>query len=139
MRKATAVLSALLLTGALTACGDDDESASSGGRDLERYCEIVVELENSDDPAVEGAETPEDFAAAFGQFVEDHEDEIDGLVESAPDEIADDVEFQIDALRGGIEDGDLDTRLSTEEFTAAEQRVTAFEAENCEGADAGEE
>ena len=61
-------------------CGDDDDEEAN----VERYCEIVQELDEAGSEAfaeLEGDEsaTEEDFAEVERQFIEDHQDDFDEL------------------------------------------------------------
>lgn len=113
----------------VAACGDDEEDAG----DVERYCEVSRELDEAGTDHFEALEadetaTEDDFAEAERQFVEDNEEEIDELIESAPEEIRGDVETFVEAMRSGelsAEGG------PPEDAVAAEEDIVAFEEANC--------
>ena len=112
------------------ACGDDDDEASN----VERYCELVQELDNSGSEAFadieeDGSATEEDFAEAERQFVEAHQDDFDELREVAPDEIADDIDVLLAAQEERAAGGEQEE--VSDEVVAAEERVGAFEDANC--------
>jgi hypothetical protein len=111
------------------ACGDDDEASS-----VERYCELVQELDEAGSEAFADLEQDEsategDFAEAERQFVEDHQDDFDELREVAPDEIADDIDVLLAAQEERAAGGDQEE--VSDEVVAAEERVGAFEEANC--------
>ena len=112
------------------ACGDDDDEASS----VERYCELVQELDEAGSEAFADLEedesaTEEDFAEAERQFVEDHQDDFDELREVVPDEIADDIDVLLAAQEERAAGGEQEE--VSDEVVAAEERVGAFEEANC--------
>jgi hypothetical protein len=126
-------LSALLLAVGLAACGNDAGGGTASGPDPDRYCELVAELETAGGEAFDAIEadedaTEEDFAAAGKQFAEDQSERFDELVAVAPEEIADDVELLIQSIRA---QSGLDDEVDQEEAAAAEERITAWEEENC--------
>ena len=117
-------------------CGDDDDGEGVGdGGDLERYCELVDELDAAGTEMFAPLEadenaTEEDFEEAERQFVEDHEDDFDELREVVPDEIADDIEVLLDAQDERASGGDQEE--TSDEAATAEERVEAFETANCD-------
>jgi major membrane immunogen (membrane-anchored lipoprotein) len=122
----------LVLTALLTACGDDDDGEASG--DIEAYCALVAELDEAGSEAFAPLEeddsaTEEDFAAAELQFIEDHADDFDDLRDIAPDEIAEDIETLLDAQEDRASGGEQEE--ASDEASEAEERVVAFEEENC--------
>ena len=129
------LVAALLLVG----CGDDDESESTttttaaAAPDVERYCELVTELEAAGDEIFgaleqDGSATPEDFQQAELELLEENEALFDELQEVAPDEIQADVETLVAGLRvrAGLEEG-----TSPGDVGAAEKRVREYEKQNC--------
>jgi uncharacterized Zn finger protein (UPF0148 family) len=102
-RSILAALGVVSLVAFGAACGDDD----GGGDDLAAYCAKVAEFEAMD-------EQPSD-------------EELDEIIDLAPEEVRDDVSTLVEALKADEEpEGEeLDTVLE------AEERITAFEEENC--------
>lgn len=98
---------ALALTGACA--GDDasvdaDLSAESGDDEsIQEYCEFSAELDSRGE--------------------EPSEEDLDRIVELAPEEIKDDVETLAEAIKNDEHD--------SEEATAADQRLQAWEEDNC--------
>ena len=122
----------VLLAVGLTACGGDEGGGSASGPDPDRYCELVAELEESGSAAFEAVEadedaTEEDYMAASKQFTEDSAEEFEELIEVAPDEISADVETLVGSIRAQAV-GEAQAR---EEAAAAEERITAWEEDNC--------
>jgi hypothetical protein len=126
-------LCVLLLALGLTACGGDDGGGSASGPDPERYCDLVAELETAGGEAFDDIEadedaTEEDFAAAGKQFAEDQSENFDELIAVAPEEIKEDVELLIQSIRA---QSGLADEVDQEEASAAEERITAWEEDNC--------
>lgn len=94
----------LLGTGLVAGCGsdDDDEGATS-----EEFCDLARELN-------EGEGIPE-------------EERMDAYVDAAPDEIADEAEVAIDAIKERGEDA-----FGDEEVLAAVEEIERFEADECD-------
>lgn len=140
MRRAQACATALVLALAASSflaigCGDDENGAGEdvAGPDLERYCELSAELDRAGEEAFRDLEndpqaTAEDFKAAERDLVEDNEEQLDEIVQAAPEEISQDAETLQASLRAraGL-GGDVDEA----EAAAAEKRVQAFDKENC--------
>lgn len=116
---------------ALVACGDDDGGGGGGGGDL-AFCDGVADIEERFAELEEfdpfGDEDP---AAMFSEL----SDEIDNL--DRPDEIADDIDLLVDALRSSadvMEDFDFsdpetfDEEAFTEEFAEIEDEFAGVEA-----------
>lgn len=136
MRLLVLVLIAALALTAAAACGDDDDDDDAGGAegDVARYCEITNELEERGDEIfgdLGSDASEEEFAAAERELVESSEDDFEELVDAAPEDLRDDVEVLVDGIRqrGGL---DVETEVSEEEASAAEERVLAFEEAECE-------
>ena len=93
----------------LGGCGDDDDDGGGGGgggSDVQAYC---------------------DLAAAAGQGEAGaSEDQLDQLLEAAPDEIQDDVQTVVEAIQSGDAEA-----VSAPEVTEASENITQFEQENC--------
>jgi len=106
VRKATVALAALALagSGALVACGDDDDD----GGDLAAYCELSAELDEQ-----------ETFPS---------DEQLDEIADLAPAEIADEADLAAERLQ---EDGEeaFDDPEVEEAFISIEE----FEGENCDG------
>lgn len=104
------------------------------GRDVERYCGLVDELDQVGSEAFEALEddesaTDEDFAEAERQFLEDHAADFDELREVAPPEIADDIDILLTAQEERAAGGEQEE--TTDDVAAAEERVGDFEEQNC--------
>lgn len=113
---------ALVATAALAmlaaACGDDEESADSGG-DVAAYCAAVAEIEGEDSaPTVE---------------------QIEAVRDAAPEEIREDIDFVADRFVEAIESGEPDSVFSDEEVgRRLEEVIEPWEQENCPQTDEGE-
>jgi hypothetical protein len=130
-----AVATAVLAVAAV-GCGDDDDESSGGN--VERYCELVEELDQAGTEAFAALEadesaTDEDYAAMESQFLEEHADDFDELREVAPDEIADDVDVILTAQEERAAGGEQEE--PSEAASAAEERIGEFEDANCDSAD----
>ena len=95
------VLVVLVVVVALTACGGDDAQA---------FCDAQIDLEELD---------PQDAAGS---------EALDRAVETAPDEIADDVQEVSDAL----DNLDNPDQIDAEAVQAASERISDWIDENCE-------
>jgi hypothetical protein len=126
---------------ALTACGDDEapttrssaESASTSaeGGDVDRYCELVAELNALGEQIFAGLPeeaAPEEVMLREQELVEQGAAQLDELERVAPDEIADDVPVVLDDLRARAATGE---QPDAEAASAAEERVRAFDEEHC--------
>jgi hypothetical protein len=109
-------VAALVAFGA--ACGDDDSGstaesadagteADDGGAEVAAYCTMIGEFE-----------TAEEFPS---------DEQLDELASIAPEEIRDDVAALVEGLKADEEPSDEETTSLQE----AEERVTAWEDENC--------
>jgi hypothetical protein len=127
----------------LGACGDDDsdEPATTGatvaaGPDLERYCELVTELDRRsnaifDELGAGGVPTEEELAAAQLRVLEENAELIEELGVVVPDEIREDLELSVESAQERAEAGD-----ATEpppEVVEAGTRLQEFRRENCPG------
>jgi len=119
------------------ACGDDDDEPAgdtSASADVDRYCELTMQLDEAGSEAFRELEqdedaTQEDFEQAEADFVREHEDELAELVDVAPTEIREEVELLLRALRarGGLEEDAPAER----DVGMAERTITRFERKNC--------
>lgn len=118
---------------ALGACGNDDgDDAQVSSGDVERYCELTKQLDEAGSEAFDQLEddeqaTDEDFARAMEEFNEAHADEFQELRRVAPEEIRSDVKRMLD----GIQAGAHAEEQPDEDLAEAEERVQAFEEDNC--------
>jgi hypothetical protein len=131
----------LLCTFAVAACGGDDDDDGGGGdttasADVDRYCELSKQLDEAGSEAFRELEqdpdaTEQDFEQAEADFVRQNEAELDELAQVAPDEIQEDVDVLLAALRGraGLEETPPDEDAAEE----AERALTRFERNNCPG------
>lgn len=131
--RAIGYLCVLLLALGLSACGGDDGGDAAAGPDPERYCELVAELQEAGGKAFDEVQadkdaTEQDFASASKEFTEDSEEAFEEMVEVAPKEIKEDVEILIASIRG---QSGLGEEVPKDEATAAEERIRAWEEENC--------
>ena len=116
-------------------CGDDEEKgAPSAGSNSAEYCEVVARADRAGDKAFSALEsdpnaTQAQYQAAERNFVEENSELFDELIAVAPAEIADDVKTLVAAQRGLAGVG---PSVPQAKVHAAEQRVKAFEAKNCE-------
>lgn len=124
---------------ALTACGDDPATQSSAesapssaaGGDVDRYCELTAELDARGEQVF--ADLPEDapqeeVLRREQQLLEQISPQFDELLEAAPDAIEDDVPILLDGIRARATTGEDPNQ---EASSAAEDRILAFEEENC--------
>ncbi|MPQ99870.1 hypothetical protein GB931_18505 [Modestobacter sp. I12A-02628] len=144
----TAALTALAL-GFLTlaGCGSSESDApraaassapqvapsSSTARDAEPYCTHVAELNGIGEQVFADAPeepTAEDMAARWQRLLDEGATSVDGLLSSAPDPIAQDVEVFVTDLRARAATG---TGPDPEAAAAAEDRVRAWEEAYCPG------
>lgn len=139
MRTLSLLLLALALGVALPACGDDDDDGGGGDggepavADLGRYCALSKELDEAGTEAFRELEQDpeakeEDFEAVEREFVEAHEQQLEEIVAVAPAEIKDDIGVLLSSIRGRA---GLGPEVPESESNPAEERVTAFEEENC--------
>jgi hypothetical protein len=134
-------LIATLAVAALTiaACGGDDESAGTVAAqpDLERYCELVAELdrnsaaifEETAEEAEDGIPSTEELAAAQVRVFEENEDLITEAGAVVPDEIRDDFELSVESARQRAEAGDASQ--PPKEVADAGIRLQEFRRDNC--------
>ena len=113
----------------LASCGDDDEAGNVFA--LGRYCELAMQL---DDNAVGtgAASAPGTFDGdpeAIGRLFAQVGPILDQLVESAPEEIHDDVEMTVEALRKARA-GDV-AQLRSPEVRQAARSTTRFRERSC--------
>ncbi len=129
----------LLLALALPACGDDEESTTSSEEsaavpDLERYCELSLELDAAGEETFAELEndpdaTRADFEQAEQELIEDNAANLDEIQSVAPDEIQADVETLIAGLQ--VRAGLASEGPPEEEAASAEERLDEFETANC--------
>lgn len=155
MRKFTAMVLVVFAGFGLAGCGDDDDDSSSpagseestedsseettdesaedessesasggGGGDVKKYCEISNKLDDAFPEDAE-AETPEEIAAVFKKFIDDHADEFEQMKNAAPNDIRPEVEAAL-AVFDDVAGGDLS---GLEDFDTT--KVDDFEEENC--------
>jgi hypothetical protein len=130
-RFAHLVLPCLVVVGVTAGCGDDGDDAAG---DVDRYCELVDELDAAGSEAfaeVESDEsaTEEDYAAAEAEFVEANESSFEELREVAPEEIEDDIATLLAAQDERAAGGEQEEMGA--DVAEAEERVVTFEEENC--------
>lgn len=104
LEMSAAVAAAVVLVGT-AGCGDDD---GGDGDDVAAYCDFSAELDEQ-----EGL--PSD-------------DQLDRIVELAPGEIRDEIEFVAERVK---EQGEEIFAEEDEDVLAAFEEIEAFEAENC--------
>ena len=122
----------------VAACGDDEPARTEPAAataaetgDVKRYCELTAELDAVGEQIfadMPEEATPEDAMQREQQLVAQSAPQMEELVEVAPEEIAEDVSVLLDGLRARAatgEDPDQETA------SAAEERILAFEEENC--------
>ncbi len=114
-------------------------SAGCGGggsdsADVASYCEVNREIDAASrelgaevDPAT--ASTDE-IAQAFTEFLDQNAALIDETLRVAPEEIKDDIELDLDAVREVAETGDLSV-VNQPDVIAANEHVRDFEEANC--------
>jgi hypothetical protein len=130
------LLVGLLAVTFLTAgCGDDDASTEQGtsAGDVETYCKLTRQLDREGTKFFKKLEqkrnaTAKDFKNAERDFVEAHEADLDDLQAAAPEEVSDDAQTIIAALRGRA---GLGPNVDQAKATAAEKRIQEFEKRNC--------
>ena len=111
MHRTLAALFALVaLLVPLAACGGDDD----GGGSVQAYCDLVDEVNQQ-----------EDFPS---------DDQLEELVDAAPGEISDDIEFVADRLREANDNPETAEEVFEDsDFTDRLENIEAFEEENCGG------
>lgn len=128
-----------MVTGALAlgACdsGLESQQAAVGEPDVERYCELSQQLDRVGEQELDvdfesATPDPETVQAEFSDFVAAQDDRLDELQRVAPEEISDDVDTLVEALREIGDTGDLSAFA---EVSDAEERITQFEQEQCDG------
>lgn len=127
------VMSAL----ALGACdgGLESQQAAVGEADVERYCELSQQLDRVGEQELDvdfesATPDPETVQAEFSDFVAAQDSRLDELQRVAPEEISGDVDTVVEALREIGDTGDLSAFA---EVSDAEERITQFEQEQCDG------
>lgn len=122
----------------IAACGDDEPTGSDTAAatatqtgDVERYCALTAELDAMGEQIfadMPEEATPEDAMQREQQLVAQGAPQMEELVEVAPEEIAEDVSVLLDGLRARAATGEDPDQ---EAASAAEERILAFEEENC--------
>jgi hypothetical protein len=121
----------------IAACDDEptssDTAAATATRtgDVERYCALTAELDALGEQIF--ADMPEEATAEDAmqreqQLVSQAAPQMEELVQVAPEEIAEDVSVLLDGLRARAATGEDPEQ---EAASAAEERILAFEEENC--------
>ncbi len=129
----------------LVACGGDDDGtgeetattetlAVATEPDLERYCELVTELdarsaEVFNELGAEGVPTDAELAAAQQQVLDENAELIDELARVTPEEIADDFELTLESARERAAAGDAAS--PPRDVADAGERLQKFRSENC--------
>jgi hypothetical protein len=115
-----------------TACGGDDEGVAQHARgDVERFCELSGELEQSAEEhfaQLDERVTQDDFEQAHVEFMEANEIELEDLAAAAPQEIREDVDTTLAGMRAQTGE---EVEVSEAEVDAADGRLREFERENC--------
>ena len=130
----------------LVACGGDDDGgtgeqtattetlAVATEPDLERYCELVTELDRRsaevfNELGAEGVPTDAELGAAQQQVLDENAELIDELARVTPEEIADDFELTLESARERAAAGDAAS--PPREVADAGERLQKFRRENC--------
>ena len=132
-RRAGALLASLFLLVASFACARDDEpEATAAAGDAETYCDRTLDIQTPPEPDIDfDALTEEEQKEESRRFVADTLQPIaEDIVESAPDEVRDDVMVLKSALDEAEETGDLGV-FETPRVKAAELRAHAFDVRTC--------
>jgi hypothetical protein len=132
-RAAAMLLCAAVAVG-LVACGDDDDSSTAAAPDLDRYCELVVELDAASSAVFGELEQDQelseaDIAEAQQQVLDENADLIEELERVAPDEIRDDVELSIESTRARAEEDVTD--IPEDDVVDANLRLQKFRRQEC--------
>ncbi len=112
--------------------GAPETTAASTEADAAAFCDAALDAEGT---AMQGPDvdfetaTPEEIAAATEEFATELEPKLDAALETAPDEIASEVETLVGLVREGLESGD-DTS-SDPEYMAADESIDVYVAESC--------
>jgi hypothetical protein len=132
--KRRVTLLALVPLLALAACGSDDDTASSGGSDgdFAEYCEKETQIETLPEPDIDFESlSEEELQAEVKRFASEELLPLaEEIGEVAPEEIAEDIEVQIESVRKAAETGDF-TAFETEENESAGKATHEFDLENC--------
>jgi hypothetical protein len=155
-RRATLLALALVTTLAATACGDDDDgdaaaapsstrpaasaappaTAVAGEGDAAAYCAAVLAVETYPDPFAgpagldPSAMSPEDVAAAMGEYAAAYQPLLDAARDAAPGEIADDARLVVESFATAIDTGDFAV-FDGEDVQAALGRIHEYDLANC--------
>jgi hypothetical protein len=120
----------------LIACGGSDETTVAAAEpDLDRFCELIDQVNSSSADAysameaAEGSPTPDLFAATQRQIIADNVDRIAEAQQVAPDGIREDFVLFTDSAR---ERSEQDDRSVPDDEAAASERVQKFVSANCE-------
>ena len=131
-------LAALAAVAALAGCGGDDttstEETVAAKPDLQRYCELVGELDARSAAIFSeleeaGVPTAEQLAAAQLRVLEENEELIAELAVVVPDEIRDDFELSVESARERAEAADASQ--PPQEVADAGIRLLQFRRDNC--------
>jgi hypothetical protein len=140
-RRGSSLIAALAVAAlTIAGCGDDesaDETTVAAQPDLERYCELVAELDRNSaaiftetaEEAEGGIPSNEELAAAQLRVLEENEDLIAEAGVVVPDEIRDDFELSVESARERAEAGDASQ--PPKEVADAGIRLQEFRRDNC--------
>jgi hypothetical protein len=132
-RAAAAMLLCATLAVGPAACGDDEDSTAAAP-DLDRYCELVVELDAASSAVFGELEQDQDLsdadiAGAQQQVLDENAGLIGELERVAPNEIRDDVEVSIESTRTRAEQED--TEIPEQDVVDANLRLQEFRRQEC--------
>jgi hypothetical protein len=131
--RAAATLVCASVAVGLAACGDDEDSTAAAP-DLDRYCELVVELDAASAAIFgefeEDAQLSEaDIAEAQQRVLDENDDLIEELERVTPNEIRDDLELSIESTRARAEQED--TEIPEQDVVDANLRLQEFRRQEC--------
>lgn len=112
------VLAAALALAGLTACGDDDETASAAGA-ADAYCDVARQVDTQGGPPTV--------------------EQLEELRDTAPDAIADDIDAVVPVFLEAVESGDAESAFESEVVQERFPAIEAFQAEACGLADTDSE
>ena len=134
----------LVLAAAVAACGSDDDPVETAGdaqatatsetaaADPAEFCAASVDVEASfaGAPPIDDTMPPEEMQAALEEFGAEVEPLLEHAEETAPAEIADDVQTAVGSVREALA-GDM-SALETEEYMAADDAIDEYMLAECD-------
>ena len=143
LRRLSAGGAALVIAVGLAACGSDDDSGGGGGTeaaatttaeaaDPAEFCEASVDVESATAaaPPIDETTPPAEAQAALEEFGATLEPLLQRAQDTAPEEIAGDVDTAVETMRTALSTGDM-SGLESPEFTATDDAIDEYMLANC--------